>query len=92
MKSSTALQFSKQLDCPSAVLLVSFNRRELAPETDVAVKLHLDTCDFCACERPLLTFYTKPRAGECRVPELPKNLRVLAESILGQGQAVKVVG
>jgi hypothetical protein len=92
MKASSAKSFSKKLACPSSNLLLSFHYRALAPEINFLVKNHLAGCDFCYCEIPLLAFYTRPLKGECRPPELPINLRVLAESILGQDKAAKVVG
>ena len=62
----------------------------LAPEINFLVKHHLGGCDFCYCELSLLALYTSPLKGECRTPDLPINLRVLAESILGQGRLEKV--
>ena len=87
MKASSAKSFSKQLSCPSSSLLLSFRRQTLAPEVNFLVKNHLAGCDFCYCELPLLAMYTPPGKGDCRTPELPINLRVLAESILGQANA-----
>jgi len=89
MKASTAKSFSKELACPSSKLLLSFQQQALAPEINFLVKHHLAGCDFCFCEIPLLAFYKQPKKGECRPPELPINLRVLAESILGHGQVSK---
>ena len=91
MKASTVKSFSKKLACPSSNLLLSFQQQALAPEINSLVKHHLAGCDFCYCEIPLLTFYKQPLKGECRSPELPINLRVLAESILGQDKSAKVV-
>ena len=91
MKASTVKSFSKKLACPSSNLLLSFQQQALAPEINFLVKHHLAGCDFCYCEIPLLTFYRQPLKGECRSPELPINLRVLAESILGQDKSAKVV-
>ena len=90
MKASSVRSFSKKLACPSSTLLLSFQHQSLAPEINLLVKHHLAGCDFCNCEIPLLKFYTQPLKGECRPPELPINLRVLAESILGQGKLTKV--
>jgi hypothetical protein len=92
MKAATAKSFSKKLACPSSNLLLSFHHQALAPEINFLVKHHLAGCDFCYCEIPLLAYYTPPLKGECRTPELPINLRVLAESILGQDKSAKVVG
>jgi hypothetical protein len=82
MHSSTAKSFAKKLACPSSSLLLSFRSQTLALEINFLVKHHLAACDFCYCEIPLLSFYTVPLKGETRTPELPINLRALAESIL----------
>ncbi|MFN2517117.1 MAG: hypothetical protein ABR556_12990 [Pyrinomonadaceae bacterium] len=89
MKSSTVKYFSKNLACPSSNLLLSFSSQTLAPEINFLVKHHLAACDFCYCEIPLLSFYSTPRKGEMRVPEIPINLRVLAESILLRSRSGK---
>ena len=92
MKTSSAKSFSKKLACPSSSLLLSFRSQSLAPEINFLIKHHLTSCDFCNCEIPLLAFYTSPLKGECRAPDLPMNLRVLAESILGRDKPARVVG
>jgi hypothetical protein len=89
MKASSAKSFSKTLACPSSHLLLSFHYQALAPEINFLVKHHLADCDFCFSEIPLLAFYTEPLKGECRSPDLPINLRILAESILGQDKSAK---
>jgi hypothetical protein len=89
MKSSTVKSFSKKLACPSSKLLLSFSLQALAPEINLLVKHHLAACDFCYCEIPLLSFYTAPHKSEPRVPELPINLRVLAESIFLRSKSGK---
>jgi len=91
MKTSSAKSFRKKLACPSSSLLLSFRSQSLAPEISFLIKHHLASCDFCNCEIPLLGFYTSPLKGECRAPDLPMNLRVLAESILGRDRPEKVV-
>lgn len=50
------------------------------------VRFHLWSCDFCSAEIPLLSHYSHPQRGESRVPEIPINLRVLAESLLQEGK------
>ena len=92
MKASIAKSFSKKLSCPSSTLLLSFRLQVLAPEISFLVKHHLGGCDFCYCELSLLALYTTPLKGECRTPDLPINLRVLAESILGQLKSGKAIG
>ena len=91
MKASSVKSFSKKLACPSSNLLLSFHYQALSVEIDFLVKHHLASCVFCYCEIPLLAFYTKPLKGECRAPDLPINLRVLAESILGQDKSARGV-
>ena len=88
MIATSVKPFSKKLSCPSSNLLLSFIRGALAREINSLIKHHLATCDFCYCEVPLLTYYSAPSRGECRVPDLPINLRVLAESILGRERKV----
>lgn len=92
MKASSVKSFSKKPACPSSNLLLSFRRQALAREINFLIKHHLASCDFCYCELPLLAFHTLPRKGECRTPELPINLRVLAESILGRDRLRKTIG
>src|SRR5437762_1330667 len=92
MKAASVKSFSKKLACPSSNLLLSFLQQALAPEINFLVKHHLAGCDFCYCEVPLLAYYRPPLKGECRPPELPINLRVLAESILGQDRSAKAGG
>jgi hypothetical protein len=90
MKASTTKSFNKKVACPSSSLLLSFHHQALAPEINLLVKHHLAGCDFCYCEIPLLAFYTQPLKAESRPPDLPINLRVLAESILGQDKSARV--
>jgi hypothetical protein len=92
MKASSVKSFSKKLACPSSSLLLSFRCQTLAPEINFLVKYHLAGCDFCYCEIPLLAFYRLPLKGEGRAPDLPINLRLLAESILSQRKTEKVGG
>lgn len=89
MKATSVKSFTKKLACPSSNLLLSYRRQILAREINFLIKHHLASCDFCYCEIPLLAFYTLPLKGECRTPELPINLRVLAESILGRDRSGK---
>jgi hypothetical protein len=92
MKAASVKSFSKKLACPSSNLLLSFRRQVLAREINFLIRHHLAGCDFCYCEVPLLAFYTAPRKGETRTPELPINLRLLAESILGRDRGDRPAG
>lgn len=46
------------------------------------VKQHLEACEFCNAELPLLAHHQTAPAGMTKPPEIPMNLRILAESIL----------
>ena len=46
-----------------------------------SVREHLKLCDFCSAELPLLAFH-EPTSDTFKAPEIPMNLRILAESIL----------
>jgi hypothetical protein len=48
------------------------------------VKEHLRDCDFCDAELRLLAHH-QPTAVKYTTPEIPMNLRILAESILNRG-------
>jgi hypothetical protein len=61
----------------------------LSPEIAVLTKHHLAACEFCRAEVQLLVHYTPPTKGECKAPELPINLRILAESILHPTSGVR---
>ncbi|MGH9904071.1 MAG: hypothetical protein ACRD8U_00645 [Pyrinomonadaceae bacterium] len=82
MTASTATSFKKTEACPSSKVLLSFRIEALSPEIIRLVEQHLANCHFCRAEIPLLAHYQKPRKGECRAPEMPINLRILAESLL----------
>jgi hypothetical protein len=45
------------------------------------VREHLLGCEFCCAELPLLAHH-KPGRQSKKTPEMPINLRILAESIL----------
>jgi hypothetical protein len=78
--------FRKTAACPASATLLSFGRNSLAVDAAVGVKDHLELCDFCNAELPLLAHHQAGVAGGDRPPELPINLRILAESLLGSIQ------
>lgn len=53
------------------------------------VRQHLEACEFCSAELPLLAHHRTERAA-LRTPEIPTNLRILAESILGETRKTPV--
>ncbi|HEU4834043.1 MAG TPA: hypothetical protein VFS90_06505 [Pyrinomonadaceae bacterium] len=85
MKTSKAtLPFRKTSACPASATLVSFRCRNLPAEIAASVVEHLRTCDFCGAELRLLAHH-QPNIIRYPVPEIPMNLRILAESILNRG-------
>ena len=82
MKTSRiTLPFRKTAACPASATLVSFRCRNLPAETATQVGEHLRNCDFCCAELRLLAHH-EPIFTKYPVPEIPMNLRILAESIL----------
>ena len=53
------------------------------------VRQHLESCEFCSAELPLLAHHRTDR-GLSKTPEIPTNLRILAESILADLEKTKV--
>ena len=55
------------------------------------VGYHLKACEFCNAELALLAHHhQRSRKKEQRAPEIPMNLRILAESILGNGGKMRL--
>jgi hypothetical protein len=82
--SKITLPFRKTVACPASATLVSFRCQNLPNESAASVKEHLKDCDFCCAELRLLA-YDQPSTVKFPVPEIPINLRILAESILNRG-------
>jgi hypothetical protein len=85
-----ARSFRKTAACPSETILISYRTKKLAPEIMNLVRAHLGSCDFCSAELGLLGYYSQPQRGECKPPDIPMNLRVLAESLLYQSGKVQI--
>ena len=79
--STTTLEFRKTAACPASATLLSFLCNNLPAEAATSVKEHLEECDFCGAELPLLAHH-QPVKGTNKTPEIPMDLRILAESIL----------
>jgi len=87
------LTFRKTADCPASSTLLSYRAEKLSRKNATLVQAHLADCEFCNAELPLLAHH-RPVRRQPRVPEMPINLRILAESILFQcpeKSAVEVV-
>jgi hypothetical protein len=80
------IPFRKTAACPSTKTLLYFRTEKLSLEISTLVRYHLNACDFCHAELMLLAHYGQPNTKlDEKIPEIPMNLRILAESILGQG-------
>lgn len=89
MATSTVNDFQKGLACPSSTLLLSFLGAAVSCEIDKLIKTHLTGCEFCNAELMLLGHYRDFAKPPRKVPELPINLRILAESLMSQSKAFK---
>jgi hypothetical protein len=79
--SQTRLSFRKTAACPTSSTLLSYCLEKLSRKLAVGVGKHLTECEFCSAELGLLAHHTPERRGG-RPPEIPMNLRILAESLL----------
>jgi hypothetical protein len=79
--------FKKTEACPSSSTLVSFRSKKLPAELLILVRCHLTECEFCGSELRLLAHDKLPLKVDSKTPEIPMNLRILAESILCKNRA-----
>ena len=86
MASKTTIPFLKTAACPASGTLLSFRSKTLSAEAEILVTDHLKVCDFCNAELPLLAHH-QPLLNAAKTPEIPMNLRILAESILCHKEA-----
>jgi hypothetical protein len=85
MKTATrTTPFLKTAACPASATLLSFRSQSLSAEAAGLVKDHLAVCDFCSAELPLLAHHTAGAERGLKAPEIPLDLRILAESILAK--------
>jgi hypothetical protein len=89
MKASSLNNFRKTSDCPSSALLLAFRSAGLSPQISKLVQSHLSGCEFCGAEVALLAHHTTATKKSIKAPELPINLRILAESILSQSKRIR---
>ncbi|HEX6043739.1 MAG TPA: hypothetical protein VFZ22_04565 [Pyrinomonadaceae bacterium] len=82
--SQKQLTFRKTAACPTSTTLLDFSLEQLSPMVFTLVKQHLETCEFCSAELKLLAHHRAEAQGPFKPPEIPTNLRILAESILGE--------
>ena len=87
--SQQQLTFRKTAACPASTTLLAFRAEKLSPMLATLVGQHLDACEFCSAELPLLAHHRSER-GTAKTPEIPTNLRILAESILAEHEKSKV--
>lgn len=80
----TTTPFLKTAACPASATLLSFRSHTLSAEAERLVKDHLEVCDFCSAELPLLAHHEATPSATTKTPEIPMDLRILAESILAK--------
>jgi len=76
------IHFRKTAACPSSNTLLYYRTEKLSQEISTLVGYHLIKCDFCRAELMLLAHHRRSTTNEERPPEIPMNLRILAESLL----------
>lgn len=81
--SKGTLAFRKTATCPASATLLSYRCGNLPADVAEGVGDHLEVCDFCSAELPLLAHHT-PATAVSGPPDIPKDLRILAEAILAQ--------
>jgi hypothetical protein len=91
MNSQRGSVFKKTAACPASSTLLSYRGEKLSKPVLTLVRLHLDACEFCAAEVALLAFHRQSRRGEDKTPEIPMNLRILAESLLCQNSKTRII-
>ena len=80
--SRTQLTFRKTAACPTSTTLLAFSSDKLSRMVFTVVKQHLESCEFCVAELTLLAHHRRERYSQ--PPQIPENLKILAESILGE--------
>lgn len=78
MSSTRTGKFAKTVECPSTEELLETQQRHASE----SVLSHLKVCEFCAAEAHMLSRH-QPSAPSYAPPEMPGNLRLLAECLLG---------
>jgi hypothetical protein len=81
---TSSLTFRKTADCPASATLLSYRAAKVSRKVGDVVRRHLLECEFCNAEQQLLAHHKPVRGTRVRTPEIPINLRILAESILFQ--------
>jgi hypothetical protein len=81
--SAQTVPFLKTAACPASKSLLASRGKTLSKKAAKQISEHLESCDFCNAERQLLAHHTPGRKG-FKTPEIPINLRILAEAILAR--------
>jgi hypothetical protein len=83
--SKKTIPFRKTAACPSSTTLLYYRSEKLSIEVSTLVRYHLTSCDFCQAEVRLLAHHQRKQKPDAKTPDIPMNLRILAESILFHG-------
>ena len=81
---NNTIPFRKTAACPSSKTLLYYRTEKLSSEMSGLVGHHLNACEFCRAELRLLAYHPRKTKAEEKTPEIPMNLRILAESILNR--------
>ena len=82
MSSTSVKKFCKTAACPSSEELLDHHRHRLPLHERAAIEIHLRGCDFCSAELELLKCYRAGETAACRVAEMPRDFRRVAEDLL----------
>ncbi len=77
--------FCKSVACPSSGTLLAYRQFRLLWSERSHISIHLATCDFCSAELQLLARHSEDRE-EYVLPDMPAELRILAEQLLGNSK------
>lgn len=73
--------FRKSARCPASQILLDYTQSHLTLTEQAWVEAHLDYCEFCGAELPLLDRYRFEKE-EIEFSEIPWQLRKFAEEVL----------
>lgn len=82
MKIGSQTTFCKGMACPSAEILLSYQKKSLSKVQLSHVVLHLNQCDFCRAELHFLNHHKIEDVNFLESTEIPKHLRQLIEAML----------
>lgn len=89
MYSQDGSLFRKTAACPTTKRLLAYKKKQVARSAEALIRLHLADCEFCNAELLLLAFHEPMPKRRGKAPEIPINLRILAESLLSHSSRLR---